>query len=76
MLSFILIALFVSAAIGVGISLADSVLKLCNAWDRAKLDVANANGSSIAVNEGAVVMLRPRHSAAPPRAATPLAVAA
>ena len=76
MLSFILIALFVVAAIAVGISLADSVLKLCNAWERAKLDVANANGGSMAVNEGAVVMLRPRHSAAPRQEATPLAAAA
>lgn len=76
MLSFILIALFAIAAIAVGISLADSVLKLCNAWEVAKLDVANANGGSMAVSEGAVVMLRPRHPAAPQRAATPLAAAA
>ena len=76
MLSFILIALFVSAAIAVSISLADSLLKLCNAWDVAKLDVANANGGSIAVSEGAVVMLRPRYSATSRQAATPLAAAA
>ena len=76
MLSFILIALFVSAAMAVGISLADSLLKLCNAWDRAKLDVANANGGSMAVSEGAVVMLRPRHPATSRQAATPLAAAA
>ena len=76
MLTFVLIALFVGAAIAVCMSLADSVLKLCNVWDRAKMDVANANNGSIAVREGAVVMLHPHQTATSQRAATPLAAAA
>jgi Flp pilus assembly pilin Flp len=59
MLSFVLIALFVSVAIAAGVSLADSALKLRNAWNRARQELAGANSSSVSLSEGAVVMLRP-----------------
>lgn len=58
MLSFVLIALFVSVAIAAGVSLADSALKLRNAWNRARQELAGANSSSVSQSEGAVVMLR------------------
>ena len=77
MLSFVLIALFVSVAIAASVSLADSALKLRNAWNRARQELAGANRSSVSLSEGAVVMLRPHTpTAVPLPGVRPLAAAA
>lgn len=74
MLSLALITLFATAALVSLVVLADSALKLRNAWGAMKRELARERPAS--VNEGAVVMLRP--AARPGQAVlpTPLAVAA
>ena len=74
MLSLTLIALFAAATVLALVVLADSALKLHNAWGAVKRELARE--WSAPVSEGAVVMLRPTRQ--PERAVpvTPLAVAA
>lgn len=76
MLDFVLIALFASAVFAVGLSLADSVVKFCNACHRARLDVAKSNVGLAQVSEGAVVTLPSQVAGSSPRELMPLAAAA
>ncbi|MGQ7828757.1 hypothetical protein [Altererythrobacter sp. Z27] len=59
MLSYLLIALFLVAAIAAAVSLADSALRFRHAWKAAQRELANVRNVPVGVSAGAVVMLRP-----------------
>lgn len=76
MLSYLLIALFLVAALASFVSLADSVLRFRHAWKATQRELANVRVEPVGVSAGAVVMLRPMALTSQPTRATALAAAA
>jgi hypothetical protein len=76
MLSIMLIALFATVGIAALTSLADSGIKLRNAWVAMKHDMAQAQIFPDKISEGAVLVLRPVLRPGAPKSATQLAAAA
>lgn len=76
MLSYLLIALFLVAALAAAVSLADSALRFRHACKAAQRELANVRNVPVGASAGAVVMLRPAALASQPTRTTALAAAA